>query len=446
MMRRVLIVSPHFPPINAPDMQRIRMSLPHYRACGWEPVVLCVGERWQDAVREPGLDATVPADVAVVRRPAFALRWTRLLGVRNLGLRCWCHFLAAGSRIIRRERIDLVFFSNTQFVTFTLGRIWGALHGVPYVVDIQDPWRTDYYSRAGSRKPPGGWKYKVARAMAWLLEGWSFRRVDGVMSVSPAYLDDLRARYSWLTRTPADAIPFGASREDLAAAIRVSDRPPYFSRTQGEIHLLYTGAAGPVMPHALTVLFDALRLYREKNPTGARRFRFHFVGTSYAAPGQGVPAILPLAERCGVADQVAETPHRLGHLESLRLQQEADVLLLAGSSDLAYSPSKIYPCFLAGPPILAVVFSGSVLENILDELQCAFLVRFREAGPRDAAQAALTAFFDTALAGFPAASLPERNRAFFERHYLAPSLTQRQAGLFDAALARHRGQPAVPTR
>ena len=27
--RRVLIVSPHFPPINAPDHQRVRMSLPY---------------------------------------------------------------------------------------------------------------------------------------------------------------------------------------------------------------------------------------------------------------------------------------------------------------------------------------------------------------------------------------------------------------------------------
>jgi len=45
-MKRVLIVSPNFPPINAPDMQRVRMSLPFYRDNGWEPVVLAVGERW----------------------------------------------------------------------------------------------------------------------------------------------------------------------------------------------------------------------------------------------------------------------------------------------------------------------------------------------------------------------------------------------------------------
>ena len=40
--RKVLIVSPHWPPVNAPDLQRVRMSLSYYRQYGWEPVVLAV--------------------------------------------------------------------------------------------------------------------------------------------------------------------------------------------------------------------------------------------------------------------------------------------------------------------------------------------------------------------------------------------------------------------
>ena len=123
-MRRVLIVCPHFPPIAAPDAQRVRMSLPYYRAHGWEPVVLCVGDAWQDGAREPELERTIPADVRVIRIPAFSSRWTHCLGVRNLGLRSWISFFFRGSRLLARERFDLVFFSNTQFVTFTLGRLW----------------------------------------------------------------------------------------------------------------------------------------------------------------------------------------------------------------------------------------------------------------------------------------------------------------------------------
>src|SRR5882757_5186631 len=103
-MKRVLIVSPHFPPINAPDMQRVRMSLPYYRACGWEPIVLCVEDAEVDGVREAELDRTIPPDIEIIRVPALPLRWLRWIGVRNLGLRCWLHFLFAGGRLIRREK------------------------------------------------------------------------------------------------------------------------------------------------------------------------------------------------------------------------------------------------------------------------------------------------------------------------------------------------------
>jgi hypothetical protein len=143
---------------------------------------------------------------------------------------------------------------------------------------------------------------------------------------------------------------------------------------------------------------------------------------------------MPIAEICGVADQVEEIPHRLGHLECIRLQCDTDVLLLAGSSDLAYSPSKIYPYYLAGRPILALVFEDSVLEKLLEQLNCATIVRFKESEPKDAALAGLSKFFDQALMGFPPLSLPVRNEAFFNENFLADNLTHRQCDLFDRAL------------
>lgn len=425
-MKKLLIISPHFPPLNAPDMQRIRMSLPHYRAGGWEPVVLTLADEHQDGVREPELLSTIPPEVRVIRIPALPVRAARWWGLGNTGLRMLPYLLWHGLKLLRAEKFDLVFFSNTQFITFPLGRLWRRWYGVPYVIDIQDPWRTDYYERSDSRQPPGGWKYQFARLQAWLLEGWTYRRVSAVMSVSPSYLDDLRARYPAFARVPAEIIRFGGSREDLVQAASQSLEQPLFHKKQGEIHFLYTGASGPVMPHSLSVLFDGLRLYREKNPERAARLRFHFIGTSYVAPGRGVASVLPIAEQCGVGDLATEIPHRIGHLEALRLQQAADVLLLPGSSDLAYSPSKIYPYFLTGRPILGIVFRESVMEDLMDELNCATLVRFTLTEPKAAAYAALAEFFDQALAGFPPGTLPVRSSA------ICPALPR--AGTYAAAV------------
>ena len=433
-MKKVLIVSPYFPPGNAPDMQRVRMSLPYYRANGWDPVVLAVGAEWQGSVQEPELLASVPADTRLVFTRAFSLRWTRLLGVGNLGLRAWLFLFWRGNQLLRREKFDLVFFSNTQFMTFTLGPLWKRGFGVPYVLDVQDPWRTDYYERPGSRRPPGGWKYAFARLQARAFEGRCFAGASALMSVSPLYLQTLRARYPRLATTPAIVLRFGASTADVDLASRLPPPSIPFPRAEGQKHLLYTGASGPVMPHALTVLFTALRLYRERSPERARRLRLHFIGTSYAAPGEGRPSVLPVAEQCGVAGQVVEIPHRVGYLEAIRLQQESDALLLLGSSDLAYSPSKAYVYYLTGRPILGLVFRDSVMERLLDELGCAAMVRFREAEPKDEAWAGLHQFFDRVIDGTPDPAPSRRNPEQFKSLYLADALTRRQCNLFDEAV------------
>ena len=65
-MKRVLVVSPHFPPMNAPDMQRVRMSLPHFEEFGWRPYVLAAEATGSD-VLEPLLLRTLPPDVRVER-------------------------------------------------------------------------------------------------------------------------------------------------------------------------------------------------------------------------------------------------------------------------------------------------------------------------------------------------------------------------------------------
>ncbi len=59
--RRVLIVSPHFPPVNAPDHQRVRMSLPYLYENGWEAHVLAVDPRFVAGFLDPYLLQTIPA-------------------------------------------------------------------------------------------------------------------------------------------------------------------------------------------------------------------------------------------------------------------------------------------------------------------------------------------------------------------------------------------------
>ena len=65
MRKKVLIVSPQFPPVNSPDSQRIRMSLPHYERYGWEAHILCVDEKYSNSLIDESLVSTVPEYITI---------------------------------------------------------------------------------------------------------------------------------------------------------------------------------------------------------------------------------------------------------------------------------------------------------------------------------------------------------------------------------------------
>ncbi|MCW5549490.1 MAG: glycosyltransferase, partial [Opitutaceae bacterium] len=200
--RRVLIVSPHFPPVNAPDMQRVRTALPHFIAAGWEVTVLTADDPTPTAPVEPELLATVPPAVRVVRAHCFSRRWTRWLGIGNVALRALPFLFLAGCRVLAGRRYDAVYFSTTMFSVLPLGRLWRRLSGVPYVIDLQDPWVTDFYERPGAPRPPGGWKYGVVRGLNRRLEGWTLRRAAHLITVSADYGTQLRTRHPELRDLP----------------------------------------------------------------------------------------------------------------------------------------------------------------------------------------------------------------------------------------------------
>ena len=142
--RKVLVVSPHFAPINAPDMHRVRMMLPYIRDFGWEPTILAVDPAdIEGGVVEPILENTYPVDIRVIRVRGLPPRFTRWAGVGSLWLRCGLALGRAGEALLRSERFDLIFFSTTQFEAFNLGPRWKARFGVPFVIDYQDPWVND---------------------------------------------------------------------------------------------------------------------------------------------------------------------------------------------------------------------------------------------------------------------------------------------------------------
>jgi hypothetical protein len=364
-MKRVLIVSPHFPPVNAPDMQRARLALPHLRNVGWEPVVLAVApEMVEGAVLDPLFEQTYPADVRVVRVSGISPRATRRFGFGSLWFRCGAALRRAGDALLAAEKFDLVFFTTTQFDAFTFGPRWLQRFGVPYVLDYQDPWVNDYYRRTHTTPPGGRIKFALSQLSARRREPAVARRAAAIVSVSAAYGPDLLARYPALAAARIHHLPFGASPSDLELARAHSPAQSLVPRTTGYTDLVYTGRCGPDMERSLRVLLGALRRYRDSHPTRTRMLRLHFIGTGYAPPPLGREWVRPLAEENGVGDVVHEHCYRVPYFDALYYLATAAGLLVVGSDDPTYSASKIFPFLFARRPLLTIAHTDSLMLHL----------------------------------------------------------------------------------
>ena len=420
-LRRVLIVAPHFPPVNAPDMHRVRMSLPHYRSFGWDPIVLTVDAARQPEPTDPLLINTLPGDVPIVRTGAVPLALTRLVGVGNVAIRAYGHLRAAGLKIIRDTQVDLVFFSTTMFLCMPLGRTWRRKTGTPFVIDFQDPWASDYEPRRGT----GPRKYGLARRVHAFLEPRTMKHASGVIAVSPAYIETIRRRYPWIAEDVCATIPFGVAPEDVAAASSVQ---PAVHREPLRLTGIYVGAGGPAMATALRILFRAVAKLRAADAALGEKLRLAFIGTDYAPSGSGRTTVEPLAAEAGVAAQVTEQTDRIGYFAALQTMRAADFLLLIGSDDAQYTASKAAPCLASGRPMVAVLHADSPGVALLEKARHTTLVTFRSSADIDGAATSLAAAFPqvAAIAGHDV----DQDAALLEP-YSAKALTARQCALFD---------------
>jgi hypothetical protein len=428
-MSRVLIVSPHFPPINAPDMQRVRMSMHHYSEFGWNPVVLTVDARYVEGVLEPLLNKTVPSDVPIHHVRSLPSRFTRRLGFSSLALRSLPFLYVEGLRLIEQYKIDLICFSTTLFPAPALGRIWKNRSGVPFVIDMQDPWFTTYYqNKSNSERPP---KYWLSNLMNRYLEKWTMKEVDGIISVSNDYIATLKERYPRIGQTPADTITFGISESDFEI-MNSNDLPnPFFLRTKNRLNGVYVGRLGTDMVRSLTILFETLRKGLAENPKLFSKLRIHFVGTDYAPAYLARKTAEPLAKKLGVEKFIYEQTNRVQYFESLKILADSDFLIILGSDDPQYMASKIFPYIMAKKPLLGVFHENSSVVEIVKKTRAGEIVSTNARTPVETYVKQLLPLWINMLLKIPYE--PDTDWEQF-KPYTARELTKRQCYLFDLVI------------
>jgi len=373
----VLFVSPHFPPVNAPDHQRVRAMLPHLAEHGWSAEVLCVGAEQVEGAQDELLGQVLPAGVRVHRCAAVPLKVARALRCGQIGYRAFFQMRAIGDALLQKGRFDLVFFSTAIFNTLAFGPRWRARPGVPYLVDMHDPWVTDYYDQPGAAAPPGGrWKFALAQAIARRCEPRVMREAAHIICVSPDYPRMLRQRYPELPEERFSVVPFAAPQHDFEALAKLAVPTPLWPANPLRPRWLYLGRVVPAMKLPLQGFFRWLAGGETAPEASPEPW---FVGTKYLGTDRARSLVEELAQAEGIGGRVHEHESRVPYFEGLKMLQRADAVLVIGSDDPSYNPSKVYSVLLAGRPVLALVHRRSAAAERLSECSNTVVIPFDNA-------------------------------------------------------------------
>lgn len=345
-------------------MHRVRHSLPYYKELGWEPIIVTVAPEFIEGNIDPLLLKSIPSDSRIIYIQALSFKWTRRIGLGSLALRSIIHYWFAIVKIVKKEKIDLIFFSTTQFPVLILGNFLKKRYNIPYLIDMQDPWHSDYYKKKPKKdRPP---KYWFSYYLNKILEPIAMKRVDAIMSVSNAYNVTLKSRYPHLKQDMLFEVTFGTSEVDMLIAKNETPKTEIVKIDKNNINIIYTGIVNESMRVPLELLLKAVNYGLIHNPNTFTRSKFYFIGTNYALSPDSNTIVNELAIKYKLTDLVLEHPLRISYFQSLKLMSEADILLLFGTDDSNYSASKLYPYILSEKPILSIVKNGSPIIKIME--------------------------------------------------------------------------------
>jgi glycosyltransferase involved in cell wall biosynthesis len=358
---RVLMISPHFPPDSTGGTHRVRLLAPRLREHGWEPTVLTVDPRDYQGALDPALADSVPADLRVIRVRAWPARVTRVLGIGDLGLRAFEGLWREASQLLAREPFDVVFITIYPAYTALLGPLLKRRFGVPFVLDYQDPWVGEWGRTVG---PSAGGRpdlrSRISRFVAARLEPLALGAADAVTAVSRATYEPALRRNPRATPRVAEELPIGWDDRDFE---HLDARPRSRAGGAGAVELACIGTLPPTMTETVETFFDALRTVRERSANA--RVRVHFIGTSNQRSAEAPARALALARAHGVGDLVTETAGRLNYFDTLQAFRDADALLLLGTNEAHYTPSRVYAALNSARPVIAVYHADSPVTDLL---------------------------------------------------------------------------------
>lgn len=336
------------------DMQRARLIAGELPKFGWEAEILTPEASFQtDFSRLQGEGLEFP-DVPVHEVAQWQLGFFRRVGSRNIGIRAAVPVGRAGLELLRAKHFDAVYFSTTQHWITCNGARWRQRTSVPYIADLHDPVYLEKKVYFVSRHRI---KERIAKHLGKTIERLALGRADGLVSVSPGYIEDVGRRHPQAPWRRNDCVLVQPFPADLAAMDAAAGRSSGETRA---LRVVYIGAGGNIMEKGWRELLSCLK--EEDLPVG---WQIDLFGTDTNWEQNRRRYLQDIAEQSGLRGVVREDPARIPYRDSLGLTMDAEGLLVLGVDDPNYRPSKLQTCIASELPLLVVIHAESTLKETL---------------------------------------------------------------------------------
>jgi hypothetical protein len=356
-MKKILIISPHYPPSNLAAVHRSRLFAEHLPTFGWEPIILSVDERDYEESLDWNLHALLPKNQHIEKVRAFPVSKPRLIG--DIGLRAFFQLRSRALELVKSESIDFVYIPIPSFYTALIGPYLRRKSGVKYGIDYIDPW---VHCFPGSDKLLS--RHWFSMHISKFLEPKAVKYATLITGVAEGYYQGMIDRNPQLkTSAVFAAMPYGGEAKDHESLNALNIKPYLFNKNE-KFQLVYAGAMLPNAYGPLEVIFKTI----SSNKAQFLDVEFHFIGTGYLSNDPNSHNIKSLADKYGLWGSIVfEYPKRIPYLDVLVHLGISDGVFILGSTEPHYTPSKTYQGVLSKKPIFAVLHEKSTAAKVLYE-------------------------------------------------------------------------------
>jgi hypothetical protein len=381
-MKKILFLTPHYPPSNLAAVHRTRLFAKHLPSFGWEPIILCVDENDYEEELDWNLYSLVPTEQRIEKVRAFPVTKPRLIG--DIGLRAYFQLRRRALELVRKEKIDFVYIPIPSFYVSLIGTFLNRKTGVRFGIDYIDPWVHNF---PGSEKVFS--RHWFSKQLAKYLEPKALQNVSLITGVAKGYYEGVISRNPNILKSCVfGAMPYGGEKLDHLAVKELGIKP-YLFQNNSKVQLIYAGAMLPKGYEPLQLLFEVIK----ENPDVFKDIEIHFIGTG-KTPNDPVGYNIKLyAEKYGLWEkQVFEYPKRIPYLDVLIHLENSDGVFILGSTEPHYTPSKTYQGVLSEKPIFAMLHTASTAAEILESSKAGIVFRMDPVNLKEKKQDLLVTF------------------------------------------------------